>query len=118
MKKLPPDYGKIYSDLIDVKYPEKKAEYLFFLQKKRYSALDIINFNTLLFKKNDRAVFVFNQKHRFYDKKTILEILNYQKENRLNNMETARHFKISRNSLSKWKKIFWPNKQQKANPPI
>lgn len=106
MEKLPPDYRRIYNDLIDAKYPDKKEQYISFLSKNRHSSLEIINFNQLLFKKDDKTVFAFNQKHRFYDENTILEMLHYQKENKLNNMQTARHFRISRNSLTKWKKIF------------
>lgn len=45
----------------------------------------------------------FNQRRKSYSHKSIQKILQYQKDNKLNNAETARHFKMSRNTLKKWK---------------
>lgn len=47
-----------------------------------------------------------NQKYRSYDKATIIEILNYQKKNSLNNTQLSNHFKLSRNTVTKWKTLF------------
>ncbi|HUH25918.1 MAG TPA: helix-turn-helix domain-containing protein [Flavobacterium sp.] len=47
-----------------------------------------------------------NQKYRSYDKATIIEILNYQKKNGLNNTQLANHFKLSRNTVAKWERLF------------
>ena len=41
-----------------------------------------------------------------HHKTTILEILQYQKNNNLNNNQLADHFKLSRNTITKWKKIY------------
>lgn len=98
-----PNYNRIYKDLIELKYPEKKIICEVFLQKKVLSALDVIKLNHLLFSDESDS---FNQKLRSYDEKAILEILLYQKINALNNMEVASHFKLSRNTIAKWKRLF------------
>lgn len=106
MEKKMPDYRRIYTDLVNEKYPEKKEEYKVLLSKEYFSILDVIMFNNILFDKQDKNALVFNQNHRSYNESTILEILEYQKKNELNNSQLANHFKLSRNSIAKWKKIF------------
>ncbi|MGE8432110.1 helix-turn-helix domain-containing protein [Chryseobacterium joostei] len=101
---LKPDYKRIYNDLIDKKYPKKKIEFKSMLEKKTLSTLDIIELNQRIFGKEEYSI--LNQKHRSYDKKTILEILDYQKINKLNNKQLALKFNMSRNTIGKWKKIF------------
>jgi len=56
--------------------------------------------------KSDKEKIRDNQKLKSYDKNTILQILDYQKKHHLNNTELALHFKLSRNTVAKWKKIF------------
>ncbi|MFP3598664.1 helix-turn-helix domain-containing protein [Chryseobacterium sp. SIMBA_029] len=104
--KTVPDYKKIYTDLVNEKYPEKKEEYKAILSKENFSILDVIECNKILFTKEDKNTFNFNQKHRTYDRDTILEILDYQKKYRCNNSQLARHFKLSRNTVAKWKRNF------------
>ncbi|HCM36220.1 helix-turn-helix domain-containing protein [Chryseobacterium sp.] len=101
---LKPDYKRIYNDLIDKKYPEKKIEFKSMLEKKTLSTLDIIKLNQRLFGEKEDCI--LNQKHRSYDKAAILEILDYQKINKLNNKQLALKFNMSRNTIGKWKKIF------------
>jgi DNA-binding transcriptional regulator YiaG len=98
-----PDYKRIYNDII-IKYPQKKEECYFILQKEKLSLLDVIKLNQKIFseKENDGI----NQKHRSYDKSFIIEILSYQKQNKMSNKKLATHFGISRNTITKWKKIF------------
>ncbi|MCU7618853.1 hypothetical protein NZ698_16860 [Chryseobacterium sp. PBS4-4] len=50
--------------------------------------------------------FVDNQKLKSYDETTIKIVLNHQKENNLTNIELSNHYKISRNTIAKWKKIY------------
>ncbi len=97
-----PDYKRIYSDFIAVKCPEKKEIVACFLSKDTLSLSDILKMNNLLFDKNSAE----NQKHKSYDENTILEMLEYQKKHRLNNTQLANHFKLSRNSVAKWKRMF------------
>lgn len=97
-----PDYKLIYQDMISKKYPDKVLLCGSFFSKDSFSTLDILKINQFLF----GASKDFDQKHRSYDKNSILEILDYQKKNQLNNSQLANHFKISRNTVIKWKKIF------------
>ncbi|WP_106916579.1 transposase [Chryseobacterium aurantiacum] len=103
-KILKPDYKRIYNDLIDRKYPEKKMEVKSMLEKKTLSTLDIIKLNQRIFGEKEDCI--LNQKHRSYDKRAILEILDYQRINKLNNKQVALKFNMSRNTIGKWKKIF------------
>jgi hypothetical protein len=100
-----PDYKRIYSDLIAERFPDK-IECTAILNKKRLTELDIIKLNALLFNDNNRETIIFNQMHRSYNKKTIIEILDYQKKNNLNNVQLANHFRLSRNTVAKWRKLF------------
>jgi len=97
-----PDYKKIYTDIIHKKYPHKKSECEPLLMKKNLSALDILKLNQQIFGQMESI----NQKHRSYHKKDILQILDYQKKYNLRNKQVAEHFKLSRNTVSKWKRIF------------
>jgi len=107
MKMKSPDYRKIYQDMIRIKYPEKERLCSHILEKNSIEPLDIIRLSAIISEKNDEERVRDNQKLKSYDKKTILEILDYQKKNNLNNTELARHFKLSRNSVAIWKKIFF-----------
>ncbi|MDR6921248.1 transposase [Chryseobacterium sp. 2987] len=106
-KYIKPNYQKIYSDIITRKYPDKEEKCRFILTKKDLSVMDVIKLNKLIFTKDVmQDTLISNQKHRSYDKQTILQILKYQKENNMNNSELARHFSLSRNSVAKWRRIF------------
>ena len=104
MQKIP-DYKKIYTDIITEKYPEKREQCDSILKKKKLSFLDIIRLNTLLFGKENKESSVFNQRHKSYDIQAILEILEYQKKNKLNNTQVAAYFQLSRNSIARWNKL-------------
>lgn len=102
MKKSQPNYAKIYSDLIRLKYPEKEALCKkILLKREELSIIDVIKLNLIISPNNP-----YNQKYKSYDKETILHILDYQKKNNLTNAQVACHFKMSRNTISKWKKKF------------
>jgi hypothetical protein len=101
-----PDYKRIYTDLINLKYPEKKDVCNQLLSKGSLSTLDIIEINEILFSHNSKENREFNQSHRSYSKSTIFQILEYQKKNKLNNSQLARHFKLSRNTIMKWRTQF------------
>lgn len=102
MRDKMPNYKKIYIDILDFKYPNHKKYCTPILSKKELSFSDIISLNNIIFGTEN----IKNQKFRSYNKKDIFEILDYQKKNNLNNIELARHFKMSRNTIAKWKKIF------------
>lgn len=100
-----PDYRRIYSDMITMKYPEKLKDCFSILEKDKLTTLDIIEINQLIFGKHDTNN-KFNQQHKSYKKSDILKILEYQKKNNYNNSQVANHFKLSRNSIIKWKKKY------------
>lgn len=102
--KTKPDYRKIYTDLIRFKFPDKMGLCTHILNKAQLGNLDIITLNKILFQINNEDV---NQKLKSYDRQSIFEILDYQKKHNLNNSQTARHFKLSRNTIAKWKKVFF-----------
>lgn len=100
-----PDYKRIFLDILQKKYPHKIEEYEALLATENLSILNIINLNESIFDK-DKESEEFNQKLRSYNKSDILQILDFQKKHNLNNTQLARHFKLSRNTVAKWKKIF------------
>ncbi|MDR6515883.1 transposase [Chryseobacterium camelliae] len=105
MKTLP-NYKRIYMDMLTIKYPEKAPLCSNILKKKTIDIMDIIRLEQIICGKKGHADSRFDQKLKSYDKKTICEMLEYQKKNRLNNSQLARHFKLSRNSVTRWKKLF------------
>lgn len=105
-----PDFQKIYSEIIKRDHPEKENDCRFYLNRTDWSSMDVITVNNILFaEKCSKEVLAFNQKHRAYDEKTILKILQYQKKNNLNDAQVSKHFKLSRNTLFKWKRNFSVN---------
>ncbi|WP_335617687.1 helix-turn-helix domain-containing protein [Chryseobacterium glaciei] len=103
-----PDYKKIYNDIIARKYPEKREQCNPILSKQELSFLDIIKLNSLLFDVKNKEISLSNQRHKSYDISAIHEILEYQIKNKLNNSQLSIHFQLSRNTIAKWKKLFYP----------
>lgn len=101
---MKPNYKRIFNDILALKYPEKQLICLPILNKNELSFSDIVNLNNLIF--NDQSIETkkLNAHYKVYDKQTILKILKYQKDNQLNNKETATHFNLSRNTIYGWKK--------------
>ncbi|MBB4805538.1 hypothetical protein HNP38_000810 [Chryseobacterium defluvii] len=96
-----PNYQKIYQDLLKFKgldeyIPVPKLE----------KSIEIIRFNNLIAKKERLIDSGITQQSRSYDEESILEILRYQKKCNINNTQLALEFKLSRNSVAKWKKIY------------
>lgn len=102
---MKPHYKKIYTDILERKYPDKKNECKVLLGKEHLSVLDVIQLNKQIFGLPNAKTEIFNQKHRSYSQSDIVEILDYQKKNGLNNVQLALHFKLSRNTVAKWKKL-------------
>lgn len=101
-----PDYKKIFIDIIDRKFPEKKEIRKRLESKNIMSALDVLAINEIIFAESDIQDKSDNQKYRSYKVSDILKILDYQKKGKLTNTQLSVHFKISRNSIAKWKKIY------------
>ncbi|KXH82796.1 hypothetical protein [Chryseobacterium kwangjuense] len=96
-----PDYKKIYQDILRIKYPEKTEACKNILKKRHLTSMDVVLLNEIIFGKES---IISNQPHKSYDCDTIHEILNFQIKNQLNNSQLAKHFKLSRNTILKWKK--------------
>ncbi len=47
-----------------------------------------------------------NQKLRSYNEEDILRILQYQKNHNMNNLQVAERFGLSRNTMTKWRRLF------------
>lgn len=105
-QRLEPDYVRIYNDLIKMKFPEFLDEFEKLLQKEKLSFFEITQINKKLFGNKNRTQKALEQKYKAYDKSTILKILRYQKKHSLNNTQLANHFKLSRNTVANWRKIF------------
>jgi hypothetical protein len=93
-------------DIIKVQYPEKLEECNFFFKSRDITSLDVIKINRIIFGAQCFSVENFDQQHRSYSKSDILKILDYQKKNKLNNSQLALYFKLSRSTVTKWRKIF------------
>ncbi len=100
------NYETLYMDMLNDLYPDKLPVCQGILNKKRLSIVDILELNRLISVEKNGKNSRFNQKFRSYSKEDILLILDYQKKNKLNNSQLANHFKLSRNSVAKWKKMF------------
>lgn len=101
-----PDYNRIYLDLINRKFPDRRKELIPLLDKEIKNSLELITLNNLIFNYQKKDVMAFNQRLRSYDEISIKKILKYQKMNQLTNQQVANQFKISRNTIAKWKKLF------------
>ncbi|WP_404986223.1 helix-turn-helix domain-containing protein [Chryseobacterium sp. M5] len=102
-----PYYKKIFNDILDNKYPEKRIKCQKLLDKESLTHLDVITINKLIFgDKSSPEDDKFNQQHRFYSESAIIQMLRYQYVNKLSNSQLARHFKLSRNTVARWKKHF------------
>lgn len=105
-KQSQPNYKRIYSDIIEQKFPHKKVECEKLLEKKILSAMDIMELNNRIFGNKDQDLKKMNQQLRSYNELDILRILDYQKNHRMNNLQVAEHFGLSRNTMTKWRRIF------------
>ncbi|GAB0157926.1 hypothetical protein CHRYSEOSP005_32210 [Chryseobacterium sp. Alg-005] len=105
---MTPNYKQIFTDILELKYPDKKGYCRNILDKTEIGQLDVIKLNQIIFGNRSKTS-DFNQKLKSYNKTTIIKILRFQAENRLNNTEIATHFNLSRNTVSKWRKQFEVN---------
>lgn len=101
-----PNYHRIYSDIIIRSFPHKKKECEKLLRKKYLSVIDILELNRRIFGTGGKETEKQNPKHRSYNKSDIVQILDYQKMHKMNNSQLAEHFGLSKNSITKWKRIF------------
>ena len=101
----PINYKAIFQDLLTLKYPERLSEFQEILKKNTFNELDVLEISKKL--SSSIETNSENGKYRSYSKSTILKILEYQKKNQLNNAQLASHFGLSRNTVTKWKNLFF-----------
>ncbi|WP_454045433.1 helix-turn-helix domain-containing protein [Chryseobacterium sp. Marseille-Q8038] len=97
-----PNYKRIYHDFIESKCPDKREYVKKYLSKDTMSLSDVLKINNIIFFDELSK----SQKFKSYDKQAIFEMLDYQKKHKLNNSQLAKHFKLSRNTVTKWKRMF------------
>ena len=93
------NYKKIFQDILDIKFPEKTELHTIVLEREITDSYDVLSLNKLIFGDENKE-----NKHKSYDSSTITKVLKYQQDNNLSNIETARKFNLSRNTVSAWKK--------------
>lgn len=98
-----PDYRRIYTEIIERYHPHTFKSCEEYLRKETWTSMDVMTVNQLIYGTSQKEDLLFNQSHRSYDLATIMEILEYQKKNGLNNVQLANTFKLSRNTVAKWK---------------
>lgn len=103
---IKPNYNLIFIDIIKIKFPEKQCLLKYLLENKELTTFDILEINRKLFSDSAIDSTSINPKFKSYHKTDILKILEYQKINKINNTELATQFNISRNTISKWRKLF------------
>ena len=104
---LKPNYKKIFWDMIIKKNPGRLSEFEAYFNKPEFSVLDVIKINDKLFgEPADKETKQFNRQHLSYDKDSIIKMLAHQKKFNISNIQMEREFNISRNTISKWKKLF------------
>lgn len=93
------NYKRIFQDILDLKFPENKELRAVVLEKEINDFYDVLSLNKIIFGDENKG-----NKHKSYDSSTITKVLNYQQENNISNIETAKKFNLSRNTVSAWKK--------------
>lgn len=101
-----PDYKKIYTDLITQKYPHMMDKCRSFLEKDHLMTYDVLKLSLMITGKDDDETRSFNARHKSYDTTTILRILDHQKKYKCSNLQLASYFNLSRNTVTKWRKMF------------
>ncbi|EJL70041.1 helix-turn-helix domain-containing protein [Chryseobacterium populi] len=101
-----PNYRKIFQDMLQLEHPDKLEDpKIRELLKKLNTTEEVLNFNDKLFKQSKESL-KNNQKLKTYDKKTMLKLLQYQKKHGFSTSYMSKKYKISRTTISNWKKTF------------
>ena len=96
-----PHYEIIYKDIaahLGKTLTESQIQKLSKIEK----TLDVLEVNAMLFGKGKTSK--ITQQMRTYQTEDKVAILQYQQQNQLSNQQTANHFKMSRNTIAKWKR--------------
>lgn len=96
-----PNYQKIYQDLLKFKGIDGAISV-----PKLNKSIEIIKFNNLIAQKQILKDSHITQQSKSYDEDSILEMLRYQKKCNINNTQLALEFKLSRNTVARWRKVY------------
>jgi Transcriptional regulator containing PAS, AAA-type ATPase, and DNA-binding domains len=101
-----PNYTKIYQDMLKEKAPDKLKDPEIKRQLKKLNTTEnVLSFNEKVFKQSKESL-LHNQKLKTYDKQTILKLLHYQEKHGFSTSHMSKKYKISRTTLTKWRKTF------------
>jgi hypothetical protein len=108
LNRMKPNYTKIYKDLIAYrKLYDRMTPAIADRINNIKTAKDILDIENYLFGnmtgENEQNI---NQQLKSYDEESIREILNDQKKNNLNNTQLAIKHNLSRNTVTRWKKVY------------
>lgn len=102
-----PNYKKIYHDMLMASNPSKlDIKEVANKINNIKAAIDVTNLNEMLFGSNVQSTNEINQNLKAYDEQSVMKILRYQKEYKLNNTQTAITFKLSKNTLCRWRLFY------------
>jgi hypothetical protein len=99
-----PNYNKLYKDILYLKFPEKIGELEHYLSREILLSIDVIKINNLMFGNSENIN--YNQKLKSYDEESIRKILEFQEKNKLSNTSLSKMYRLSRNTISRWKSCF------------
>ncbi|MDR6516248.1 hypothetical protein [Chryseobacterium camelliae] len=101
-----PNYVKIFTDMLKEYDPEKLNDPKIQRQLRNLNTSeDVLNFNEKVFQQS-KEMQKSNQKLKTYDRKTMIKLLKYQQKHGFSTSYMSRKYKISRTTLSKWRKNF------------
>ncbi|RKS95955.1 helix-turn-helix domain-containing protein [Chryseobacterium defluvii] len=101
-----PNYKKIFHDILKKEHPEKlKDPSIKRLLSKLNTTEDVLKLNEKIFKQSKEKQ-QNNQKLRTYDKQTILKLLHYQDKHGFSTSYMSKKYKISRTTITKWRRMF------------
>ncbi|MCB9201843.1 MAG: helix-turn-helix domain-containing protein [Flavobacteriales bacterium] len=93
-----PNYTKIYKDLLSAKNEDTSI-----IKGKITTSLEVIKISDTVNQSGDEQMQKENYKLRAYDKDSVKEILEYQKEHNYTDSYISRKYGISRTTIKKWK---------------
>ncbi len=99
-----PNYKQIYKELLKKYGIKVDTDIQKILRKKQLNSLDVIFLNQKIVKKQQLCDKSRNAQLRSYDKESIDYILNYLELHKMTIADVAKKFKISRNTIGRWKK--------------
>lgn len=96
-----PNYAKLYLDMAAY-YNIALSTDLQLAISKMVNTVDVLRVNKTIFQSSAYSL----QQGNAYQEADVLQILKFKREYKLSNSATALHFKMSRNTISRWEKLY------------